>query len=951
VNFFVSYDTTSITLAAQELEIYLNIVDDKSGFQYGNIILDGPTGKESYIGFGSYQETYDGSDIYKVNISPNSLNYIEGEYSISSVSATDYAGNTSKYDSTWFADNNIDTTFYNGIGKQYAPDWFIEYDYGNYNNNDWMESNPLLPAPSIDTIAITDSTALSSGNGGTLTFIVSGKNIKGSANDQNFNPTYININFTDESTWNSLNLNLEYSKTISGNAGGGLFEYTASISEFAQGGNYVINNIWSSNNGYDEEGEWKNNNVSYHDWSMWKPTSETEITDWGSTVYADLSDNIKNLNIKLASNNQDLYKPEVTDMDFKVISLKEASSTLYNTYLSLYSQIADVVNAEETKYQNIAYAFGLKDLLPKLTDPEYTFFAQASLDVFDDSSGLNYANVQVKNKKSNKDIYFYYDSKNENQSSGPIKAQLTDIWKYWDDEFATLSSKLLNAQAQVDSDPNYYPNNAWESTQKLQDFIGWNNFQSVGLVDTGSTTNKSLKWISKFDKYAAEGDFSVDNVNVTDNAGKNSYYQKDAFEIESWSYQDNFVNPYSDVDPPQLDMISIQSKLDTLKIESTNGALKINLKSDSTIKTWLKDLGNYGSGEKWESYEAYEQEKQFAYTNISWSDLDLASLSSFYQDGGYLDWNLVDVAAVLSNKKNLKYANQIDWWNVGLDGFNSVSWDANLFKKAFKYSSGNLNVILNSNYFNSIKDSPGESKKFFKSLVLNNFDGLYSKTYENIDWAYFAPSKWDDWIYKSMNFNKVQFDEFSNNTYKKFNWNLMSLGSVNAKTSASIDWNKVDLNSLISDYQGGTSKSLKSADFEKINFSQLSQKSIKKLGKALNTYVDSSVALMSDLAKNSAASASDAFDVFLDNGASGVSIDLSTDSGPGDAVVLNKKSKAVSIYGFDYKKDSLSFLNISVGDSGLSLKNAGDNMELLYKGKLLATLYGSGKLTSDQIFS
>jgi len=182
VDFFVSYDTSSITLATQQLEVYLNIVDDKSGFQYGNIVLDGPTGKESYIGFGIYNETYDGSDIYKVNISPYSLNYIEGEYSISSVTATDYAGNQSKYDASWFTDNSIDTTFYNGIGKQYAPDWFQEYDYNSTNT--WMDSNPLLPAPSIDTIAITDSSALSSGNGGTLTFLISGTNIKGSADDQ-----------------------------------------------------------------------------------------------------------------------------------------------------------------------------------------------------------------------------------------------------------------------------------------------------------------------------------------------------------------------------------------------------------------------------------------------------------------------------------------------------------------------------------------------------------------------------------------------------------------------------------------------------------------------------------------------------------------------------------------------------------------------------------------------
>jgi len=179
----------------------------------------------------------------------------------------------------------------------------------------------------------------------------------------------------------------------------------------------------------------------------------------------------------------------------------------------------------------------------------------------------------------------------------------------------------------------------------------------------------------------------------------------------------------------------------------------------------------------------------------------------------------------------------------------------------------------------------------------------------------------------------------------------MSLGSVNNKTAASINWNKVDLSALMSDYKGETPKKLKSDDFKKINFSQLTKKSIKKLEKALNVYVDNNVALVSKLVKNSTASASDAFDIFLDKGVSGASVDLSTDSGAGDVVFLGKKSKALSIYGFNDKKDSLSFFDIKVNDSSLSLKSDGEDTQVFYKGNLLATLYSSANLTSDQIFN
>jgi len=941
MDLFVSYNTNSISLASQEIEIALKIKDDKSGFSYGNIELLGPGGKKQWVGFGAYLETYEGSDIYKVNINPGTLSYTEGEWSLFSISATDYAGNSSIYDASWFAKNKIDTKFYNGIGKEYAPSWFQVYNY------DYAKDNPLLPAPSIDAIALSDTSALTSGNGGKITFLISGKNIKSN--------THINIGFTDKSTWNYISPYLQYSKTITGDISAGVYEYTANIDEYTQGGEYFINNIWAQNGGYDETNQWKNNNVNYSDWALWKPEKEKEQYEGGTTVNSDLNSNLKKLKLNIVNSKQDFYCPDLTNLDFKIISLSEASDKLYDAYKNLHFQLTQLKNTQPENYKYLNDYFGLQDYVGKMSDPDNVNFAQVSVDAIDDSSGLSYISINLSNDKTNKTESFLFDGvSGTNMPNYTVKAQVSDIWQYWSQQLDEASTQLSKASdvmlAQGNKDYYDFSNLPQsDSFEKLKSFIGgW----SPGMVNSGPATDKSIKWIKKLDKYSAEGTYSVDSVNITDKAGKSKNYDKKAFKIQSWSYQDKLVNPYSDVEPPQIDMVSIQSKLDTLNFANVNGSLKINLKSDSSIKTWLKDLGD---SSKWNTYEAYQQEKQYAYKNISWKNLDLSSISKFSEDGGVLDWNLIDIAAVLSTKANQEYANQIDWSNVSLDSFNSVKWDAKLFDKAFKNTTSDLNVVLNSDYFNSIKNSPADAKKFFKSLYLSNFQTLYSKTYENIDWAYFAPSKWDNWIYKDMNFNKVQFSEFSGATYKIFNWNLMGLGLINAKTAASIDWNKVNLKDLFGNYKstevfGSTSKIFKPADLEKISLSQLSQTKKNEFIKSLDSFVSKSAASVLTLESKTNYTATNAFDVFVDKGGSGVIVNLSTDSASGDVVVLNKKSKNVSIYGFDAQKDSLTFANINVNDTGIALKSTGKDIQITYKSALLATLYDAGNMTSDQIF-
>jgi len=878
----VKLDQNEIKVTEQAIDFLFGVIDKGSGFNSANVLFVGPNGKTSYGYFNQYNEVEGTSDVYKLSVSAGSLNYIKGAWKIQSIELWDKAQNKSIYSADWFITKGIQTNFYNAIGEESAPDyWKASNSNGSYSGD---QANPFTGPAIISSLSFAESLVDLDSGSKTVELIVSGKNISSATN--------LGINFQTESLDWLQGSNLQYVETLSGDSNFGTFKYKYEINQYNSAGQYYIDSVNVSNYGF-FGGKSKSAQVNYvKDPSNYGLPSNDQY--W--TYYSDKLSLIAGSNQQLIvkSSKKDYYKPELESLSAKIVK----ASALGPEFAAKFNSLLN-----ESSQQN--------DFNSYFVPLESLQLLQVDIECSDDSSGLANFNLTIQNQKSGAKIYL---------------SDYTSIKSYSD---LTPSS------------------------------FGWlgsgsgANAGSPIIWQTGNDLNKKTTFYVAFNKYAADGLWSIEELNFSDKSGKINSFNAEKLEIEGFLTSAYLDNPFADTQPPELNLVAVKNMVNEYSITSKG----FSATSKLLVSAWFKGYNNYDDSE-WSTkggWEAFSLEKKTAYDAIDWSKADLKNFTQSSTDN--LDWGLVDFAELTKNSQAFKGFDWglVQWWTVGQKQFDAVSWSVGTINSLLAKSYVKADLLFNSAYYKSM--SLSQKKSFYSKI---NWDKIgfwdsYNKTYANIDWGLVRFDKVPVWQFADgLNLNKIQFAEFGPASYAKFKWDVLPLAKLNAKTIDSINWDKVNYNKLLSydskllawkkqfPYNNFTTPV--AADFAKIQFDELSQATLKKLESSLRKY-DQSIASLSYISAAKSgfyATKSSVFDVVSVSGQATKSLQLDTDPGAGDLILLASVTANLTIKGFKVGKDQLVFKGIKPSQA-ISLSKSTvvpDSTVLNLAGKELALLEG-----------
>jgi len=147
---------------------------------------------------------------------------------------------------------------------------------------------------------------------------------------------------------------------------------------------------------------------------------------------------------------------------------------------------------------------------------------------------------------------------------------------------------------------------------------------------------------------------------------------------------------------------------------------------------------------------AYKGTKSINYSQLSWSKVDFGdfSVATFKQ----VDWSQVKTSELTSEQYS-----EIKWGSVSFSGKTSIN-----------YSSLDWSQVITASGFNAA-------------------------AYKSVNWGKVDFGDFKQQTFASTNWNQVNFKQLSASQYQAINWNEINLGALSTKTYKAIDWKKVDV--------------------------------------------------------------------------------------------------------------------------------------------------------------
>jgi len=199
------------------------------------------------------------------------------------------------------------------------------------------------------------------------------------------------------------------------------------------------------------------------------------------------------------------------------------------------------------------------------------------------------------------------------------------------------------------------------------------------------------------------------------------------------------------------------------------------------------------SGINWSNVQ-YQEFSVAQYTQTNWSQVDISQLSDANYDS--IDWGRVAYKGTKSIKYSQLSWSKVDFGDFSIATFKQVDWSQ------VKTSD------LTSEQYSAIK---------WGSV---SFSGNTSINYSSLDWSQvITASGFNAAAYKSVNWGKVDFGDFKQQTFASTKWNQVNFKQLSASQYQAINWNEINLGAL-------STKTYKAIDWKKVNVAAFDADSI-----------------------------------------------------------------------------------------------------------------------------